>query len=159
MGKTANFLAALALCVFVSGCVAERMREDHLELIQGKYVLTSFLWDNEVIPTSSLSPSDVLSAEIYQSDNRWFFDFSLPEMDFEGNVEYRRGIIPLDWNTALGIYQFDFSNGSIPKTVTEAYIKDGAVTISACDPIEELVDGHFQERNIHFYFVWKKASR
>ena len=159
MRKTAIIRATLFLLVLVNGCVAERMREDHLELIKGKYVLTSFSWESDHILPSSLSPSEVLSAEIYQSDDRWFFDFTLPEIDFEGNIEYRRGILPLSWNTALGAYQFDFSNGSIPKTVTETSIKDGSITISACDTFETLVKGNLQERDIHIRYVWKKETR
>ena len=159
MREIAYLFVALAVHVLVNGCVAERMREDHMELIKGNYSLSSFVWENEDIPTSSLSPSEILSAEIYQSDGRWFFDSTFPEMDFEGNIDYRRCIIPLNWNTALGIYEFDFSSGAVPKRITEASLKGGAVTISSCDAVEMFGHGRFMERNIHFKYVWEKEAR
>ncbi|MBQ6283614.1 MAG: hypothetical protein IJK70_02335 [Bacteroidales bacterium] len=146
MNKLSIILSALACCLSLSGCIESAIKENMMEQASGKYILTSFKCDGKDVNVSRLSPEEVLSAEVYSSDGKWYFDCVFPDTDYHGGFEYRKLVLPLSWNSALGMFVFDVSNSLDQEEVSEASINGGTVKISTNLVLEIYDTGRIMQR-------------
>ncbi len=160
MNKLSIILSALACCLSLSGCIESAIKENMMEQASGKYILTSFKCDGADMNLSRMIPGEVLNADIYPADGKWFFDCVLPDTDYHGGFEYKKLVVPLRWNSALGRLVFDY-DGIMDEDVevSDASLEGGVVTISTIQINDLYVNGRINQKRHNVTCKWERKAR
>ena len=152
--------AFLACGILLSGCVEGLIKDNMLDQASGMYILSSCKIDGIDENLSRMIPGEVLNAEIYPADGKWFFDCVLPDTDYHGGFEYKKLVVPLRWNSALGRLVFDY-DGIMDEDVevSEASLEGGVVTISTIQINDLYVNGRINQKRHNVTCKWERKAR
>ena len=129
MKQVTILITLLACCTLFQCCVTDAVKEDQLEQVSGMYSLTHLTINNKEVNLNRMTPPEVLSAELYSSDNKWYFDCVLPDTDYHDGFEYTKLVLPLTWNTALGRIEFDLSDFQVFPKIDTVIVDNGSITV------------------------------
>ena len=110
MSKKAKHLwqgLLLAVAILLpGGCEGVSHRDEKINEISGKYTLSQVSLDGKEYTASAFAQA-ARTAEIYQEDGKWFFDVTFPCINYHGEIEYHKAILPICWNQFLCRYYFE----------------------------------------------------
>jgi hypothetical protein len=107
--KAKHLWQGLVLAVAIllpGGCESVSHRDGKMNEISGKYTLSQVSLNGKEYKASDFALA-AQTAEIYLEDGQWFFDVIFPCINYHGQVEYHKAILPICWDQFLCLYYFE----------------------------------------------------
>lgn len=141
MKKSLVILSVLTLCVGLTGCVSERNRNNMLELLQDKDVISAD-WEYISMKSFSASPVPDITSYVYTySDGEDYY-----------NVEIHNQVVSDDGNDYY--WPVSVSDKVLRAETHDVTVSGDTITKVSYTPSEESVTLNYQVR-VHHVLFWK----
>lgn len=91
--------------------------------------MTGLQVDAVEVSVDWVSPEEIRMAELYEADGKWYFDCSLPTIDYHGGYSFRKSVLELVWNFALGEYLFPVSEETSKESIISVTVQNNQLRL------------------------------